>query len=113
MKKILYLIVWILTCTKTTLAADGWLTCLSVDKLRRWEVHMGDIPLVIRCAIDYGIGIAGTIAVIFIIVWAYKILFGSLQQDTNKWKETIVMAITWFVIASLAWFIIKVVLDNI
>jgi hypothetical protein len=29
-------------------------------------------------------GIAGTISVIFVIIGAYKILFGSLQQDKTK-----------------------------
>jgi type IV secretory pathway VirB2 component (pilin) len=56
--------------------------------------------------------IAGTIAIIFIIIWAYKILFGSLEQDKTKWKDTIIMALSWFAIASLAWFIIKLIIDN-
>jgi len=34
--------------------------------------------------INFFMGIAGTVAVIFVIVGAYKILFGSLQQDKTK-----------------------------
>jgi type IV secretory pathway VirB2 component (pilin) len=56
--------------------------------------------------------IAGTVAIIFIIIWAYKILFGSLEQDKTKWKDTIIMALSGFAIASLAWFIIKFIIDN-
>ncbi len=58
-------------------------------------------------------GIAGTIAVLFIIIGAYKLLLGSTSQDSSKGKDTIFMAITGFVIASLAWLIIRTIIDNI
>jgi len=58
-------------------------------------------------------GIAGTISVIFIIIGAYKILFGSLQQDKTKGRDTIIMALGGFALAALAWFIIKVILANL
>lgn len=38
-------------------------------------------------------GLAGTIAVIFVIIGAYKILFGSLQQDKTKGRDTIIAAL--------------------
>lgn len=86
----------------------------STDKaLRSWDIHTDDIPNIIKWAIDFMIQIAGTIAIIFIIIWAYQILFWSLEWDKSKWKNTIIMAITWFAIASLAWFIIKFIIDNL
>lgn len=85
----------------------------TAEAIRRWDIHLDDIPEIIKNAIDFGLGFAGTIAVIFIIIWAYQVLFGSLEQDTTKWKNTIIMAIWWFVIASLAWFIIKLIIDNL
>lgn len=86
--------------------------CKTKTDMRTWNIHVEDIPCMIQGAINFFLGIAGTIAVIFVIVWAYKILFGSLSQDTTKWKDTIIMALTGFAIATLSWFIIKILLDN-
>ncbi|MDP2090689.1 MAG: pilin [Candidatus Gracilibacteria bacterium] len=80
--------------------------------LRSGDIHTDDIPNIIRGVIDFMMGIAGTIAIIFIIVGSYKILLGSIQQDKSEGKNTIIMAITGFAIASLAWFIIKFIIDN-
>ena len=80
--------------------------------LREWDITFGDIPAIMTNAINFLMWIAATISVIFIIIWAYKILFGSISQDKTKWRDTILMAIWGFIIASLAWFIIKLILDN-
>lgn len=93
--------------------ADGGITGLREDKLRRGEVHTEDIPIMIKSAIDILMWIAGTVAVLFIIIWAYKILFGSLQDDKSQGKNTVIMAIWWFILASLAWFIIKFIISNL
>lgn len=87
--------------------ADVWV------KLRDWNVNLADIPNMIVYAINFLMLIAATISVIFIIIWAYKILFGSISQDKTKWRDTILMAIWGFIIASLAWFIIKLITDNL
>ena len=86
---------------------------ISDDKLRRGDVHLDDIPKAIRSAIDFFMSIAGTVAVIFIIIGAYKILFGSLQQDKTKGRDTIIMALSGFALAALAWLIIKTIVANL
>ncbi len=86
---------------------------ISDDKLRSWDVHLSDIPLALRAAIDFFMAIAGTISVIFIIIWAYRILFGSAQQDKTKGRDTIFAALTWLALAALAWTIVKVILANL
>ncbi|QFR39690.1 hypothetical protein A9Q91_05715 [Candidatus Gracilibacteria bacterium 28_42_T64] len=86
--------------------------CLTQTKLRNGDIHINNIPCLLKGAIDFFMGIAGTIAIIFVIIGAYKILFGSLEQDKTKGKDTIIMALTGFAIASLSWFIIKIILDN-
>lgn len=116
MKNIFYTIIWSIFLTKHTFAEWGILWDFwdweTNKKLRKWEITTDDIPKMMSNIIDFGINIAWTIAIIFIIIWAYKILFGSMQQDKTKWKDTIIMAIWGFIIASLAWFIIKLILDN-
>lgn len=93
-------------------AADNILG-ISDSRLRKWEVHLDDIPNAIRHAIDFFMSIAGTIAVIMIIIGAYKILFGSLQQDKTKGRDTIIMALGGFALAALAWLIIRFLVDNL
>lgn len=119
MKNIVYIILWYIFWLQASFA-DGWILGTFRDSpeetekaIREWDIHLDDIPNMIKYAIDFLLWIAGTIAIIFVIVWAYKILLGSLEQDKTKWKETIIMAIFWFAIASLAWFIIKFLIDNL
>ncbi len=85
---------------------------VSADDLRNWNVSLDTIPGMIVGATNFLMGFAGTIAVIFVIIWAYQLLFGSLQQDKTKWRNTILMALGGFAIASLAWFIVKLIIDN-
>lgn len=87
----------------------SWVTA---SDLRNWNVNLDTIPAMIVAATNFLMGIAGTIAVIFVIIWAYQLLFGSLQQDKTKWRNTILMALGGFAIASLAWFIVKLIIDN-
>lgn len=115
---ILYINIWLISSVSLAFA-DGWILWNfkwdpgSTEKaLRSWDIHTDDIPNIIRWVIDFMMWIAWTIAIIFIIVWSYKILLWSIQQDKSEWKNTIIMAITWFAIASLAWFIIKFIIDN-
>lgn len=117
MKKYIALAIAWIANIQNTHAADLWIfwsesTCRSEAEFRTWDIHLENIPCLIQWAINFFLGIAWTIAVIFVIVWAYKILFGSLSQDKTKWKDTIIMALTGFAIATLSWFIIKILLDN-
>lgn len=93
-------------------AADDNILGIDNDRLRNGDVWLDDIPNAIRSLIDFFMGIAGTIAVIFIIIGAYKILFWSLQQDKTKGRDTIIMALSGFALAALAWMIIKIILAN-
>lgn len=103
----------LLSCiTPSIVFADGGILGLDEATIKKWDIHIDDIPWVIRYAIDFFMWIAGTIAVIFIIIGAYQILLGSLEQDKTKGKTTVVLALTWFAIASLSWFIVKFILDN-
>ncbi len=115
MKKYFFYIIALLSSVKYTYANDAWLfwwAWLTKDEIRRWEINVDHVPWIIKWVIDFWMWVAWTIAMIFIIVWAYQILFGSIEQDRSKWKNTIFMALMWFVIASLAWFIIRLIVDN-
>lgn len=124
MNKIIYTIIWYILSINLVFA-DGWILwdfakwrtwSLEQDTaiaLRNWDVHMADIPKILQWSINFFMWLAWTVAIIFIIIWAYQILFGSLEQDKTKWKNTIIMALGWFIIASLAWLIIKFLINNL
>ncbi|PZM85551.1 hypothetical protein DLH72_02055 [Candidatus Gracilibacteria bacterium] len=112
MKKIFYLAILFLLFIENSFATDGGVTGEPASKLRNGDITYSDIPNILVKATEFFIGIAGTIAVIFIIIGAYKYLFGSIEQNTQKGKETIFMALIGFAIAASAFLIIKFVIDN-
>lgn len=115
MKK-LYLLIWMIFFNfYSRVFADTWIfwTCATETKIRKWDLHLWDIPCVIRYSIDFFMWIAWTIAIIFIIIWAYQMLFWSLEKDVTKWRNTILYALAWFALAASAWLIIKFILDNL
>ena len=115
MKKIFYTMIALFTSFQMALANDSWIfgNAVSEKDLKEWNIHIENIPNMIRGVIDFLLWVAGTVAIIFIIVWAYQILFWSLSWDKSKWKNTIVAALIWFALACLAWFIIRFVIDNL
>ncbi len=102
---------WLLDWVKDVWTKDNWKS--ASERIREWDLHLDDIPNVIQGLINIFIGLAWTIAVIFVIYWAYRLLFWSLKWDHTKWRETIVMALTGFVISILAWFIVKLIFNNL
>ena len=81
-------------------------------ELRSWDIHLDDIPCMLKWMIDIFMGFAATIAVIFVIVWAYQILFGSIEGNKTKGKDTIMMALWGFALAAFSWVIVKFILNN-
>ncbi|MCD5385122.1 pilin [Candidatus Gracilibacteria bacterium] len=112
MKKVFFTFIGYILSLQLTFADGGILGNIDEADIRNGNIHVDDIPQILRGSIDFFITIAGTIAVIFIIIGAYKILLGSLEQDKTKGKDTIIMAIGGFALASLAWFIVKLLIDN-
>jgi len=116
--KIYLTIIWLLLSTHASLAAGTthllWWTWdeSTFTKLRNWTISTKDIPDFINWAINFLMWFAWTIAIIFIIIWGYKIALWSLEQDKTKWKETIFMALSWFAVAWLAYVIIQLIIDN-
>lgn len=83
------------------------------DKLKSWDIHVDDIANMIRNAIEFFMSLVWLVAIIFIIIWAYQILFWSLSDDKQKWKNTVTAAIIWLALAILSWFIVKIIFDNL
>lgn len=115
MKKILLSIfgfIWYISSTYTTLASGGILQGVSTEDIRRGNIGLEDIPKIIQWAIDYIMGFAASVAIIFIIIWSYKIAFGAVEWDKSKGKKTIALALGGLTLASLSWLILKTIVDN-
>lgn len=116
MKNIKYVIfLWLVNLNNSVFALDweAWiLWWTTTEKIKNWDLHVSDIPEIIRYAIDFLMWIAWTISIIFIIIWAFKIALWSLEWEKTKWKQTIFYALGWFVLASLSWIILKLIIDN-
>lgn len=114
-KKILFLIIVIqsIVFQKVFATDDAWiLWWVSRGKLRDWDIHIDDIPNIIKFASEFILGLAWTIAIIFIIIWAYQLLLWPLDWDKSKGKTTIALALWWLILAALSWFILKLIVDN-
>lgn len=114
MKTIKYIfLAYLLSLHANIYAWDAWiLWWISQTKIRDGDIHTDDIPKILTYAVDFLMWFAGTIAIIFIIVWAYKIALWTLEWDKSKWKETIIYALGWFILAACSWLIMKFVIDN-
>lgn len=114
MRKIkLFILCFLFTIHSQIYATDaGILWWVEVENIKEWKIHADDIPKIISFAIDYLMWFSATIAIIFIIIWAYQLLFWSLEWWQSKWKETIMLALWGFALASLSWIILKVIIDN-
>jgi len=114
MKKITYILWFLFLSIHSQIYATdaGILGGVTQDKLRNGDIHTDDIPKIISYAIDYLMGIAATIAIIFVILGAYKIALGTIEWDKSKGKETIIYALAGFILASLSWIIMKFIIDN-
>lgn len=112
-----FIIILLLQIENKVFAWDAWMLWdwtrwVTATKLREWDIHLEDIPKIINYATDFFMWIAWTIAIIFIIIWAYQLLLWPLEWDKTKWKETIILALWWLILASLAWVILKAIIDN-
>ena len=115
MKKILFLLFYFFWIASSFAKNTGllWWAWKTVEDIRNGNIHIWDFPDMIRYMIDIFLALAWTISLLFIIIWSYQIIFGSLSDNKTKWKEIVMMALAWFVLSAMAWFIVKLILDNI
>ena len=117
MKKIFFIFLWFLFSLQISFAIDdawilSWNKTITQTDIRNGDIHASDIPNIISWAINSLMEFAWTIAIIFIILGAYQMLFWPVFDNKAKGKETIIMALSWFALAALSWIIIKLILDN-
>ena len=84
-------------------------------KLRKWDVDMNTIPLVIVNIISVLLWVAGTVAVFSLIYHAVQMQINSGITGDSSWvdkaKKWMIGSLIWFVIAISAWFLVTRAID--
>jgi len=74
------------------------------------NIHLRNIPCFIKYITETIIGIAGSLAVIFVMIGGYRYVIGK-DEDKDAAKKTITYALIGLAISLLAWVIIDLVLQ--
>jgi len=115
MKNTIKSLLWLflLFSRKITLAADWWIFWDYWNELKNWDIHVSDIAPMIKNIIQFLMWTVWLVAIIFIIIWAYQVLFWGLSDSRQQWMKTVASALTWLALAILSWFIVKLLFDNL
>ncbi|EKD93325.1 MAG: hypothetical protein ACD_28C00178G0003 [uncultured bacterium] len=90
---------------KNPFLRDIYLGCaIQTGKLRLWM-----LPFFITYFIDFFIGIAGTISVLFVMLGGFWYITGGIVDDKEKGKNTIKWALVGLGITLLAWILVNVI----
>jgi hypothetical protein len=80
------------------------------DAIRTGDLHLNQIPCFIKYFSQTLIGIAGTLAVIFVMIGGYQYMLGSGDQK-DKAKNTILYALIGLAVTLMAWVLVDIVLQ--
>jgi len=78
-------------------------------KIKEGRIELNDFPIFIVQAIDLITRIAGTIAVLVLVVGGVQYMVGGFSDNTDKGKNTIKYALIGLAVSFLAWVIVNLV----
>lgn len=81
--------------------------------LERGELHLWMLPYFVTGIVNFLIYIAGTIAVLFVLLGGFWYMTGGLTDDKEKGKKTITYALMGLVITLLAWIIVNIIMVQV
>lgn len=77
--------------------------------IKTGKVTLFMLPFFIVSLIQFLIGLAGLICVLFIVIGGYKYITGGITDDKESGKKTIMYAIIGLVVALISWIVINVI----
>ena len=87
--------------------------CFGIGQaIRTGDIHLRHIPCFIKYFAQTLIGIAGTLAVIFVMIGGYRYVLGSDEQKDEA-KRTILYALIGLAVSLMAWILVDIVLQFI
>lgn len=79
------------------------------QKVADGTLELNDLPLVIIYWIDWLTWLAGSIAVIFLIIGGYQYIFGGLTDDKENGKKTFLYAVSGLIVVFFSWIAINLI----
>lgn len=76
-------------------------------------IHLWMLPYFITGIVNFLIYIAGTVAVLFVLLGGFWYMTGGLTDDKEKGKKTITYALMGLVITLLAWIIVNIIMVQV
>jgi hypothetical protein len=81
-----------------------------IEKLQSGNIHLSDLPLFIASFIEAAIVFAGIVSFLMILVGGYQYIIGGVYSDMREnGKNTLIYAISGFVLALLSYAIVTIV----
>lgn len=74
------------------------------------DVHLKHVPGLVAYWIQILLQLAGSFAVIMIMVGAVQYMIGSVSNDKEQGKKTLIYALTGLVVAFFAWWIVELLM---
>ena len=86
---------------------------LTAEELRNWDIIFQNIPYMIQYSTNFILKFIWSVSMLVIIYWAFMFAFWSLSSDKSKWRDAIIYWLIWFVVSSLAWVLLRVIIANL
>lgn len=88
------------------LPPDGTISGMSITEGR---VHMVHLPALVLYWIQVLLSVAGGFAVVMIMVGGVQYMIGTVSNDKERGKKTIIYALGGLVLAYFAWWIVELI----
>ena len=77
------------------------------------DPRLSDIAVLLHYAIDFLLGLAGGVAVLFVFIGASQFIWGWDVETKQKGKTRIIGAVAGIIVVTLSFFLVRLVLGEI
>lgn len=77
--------------------------------IKTGRFHFYLVPYIIRYLAEFGIGIAGTVSMLFIVIGGLQYMTGPVTQNKEQGKKTVTYALIGLVLTLAAWIIVNII----
>ncbi len=77
--------------------------------IKNGDMHLWMLPYYVTHIIEFLIGLAGLISVLFVIIGGYYYAWGGLTEDKEKGKKAVMYALIGLGLSTLAWIIVSII----
>jgi hypothetical protein len=81
--------------------------------IKSGRISLAMIPYFVTYLVNFLLGMAGSISVLFVVLGGYRYVLGGLTEDKEKGKQTIMYALMGFGLSILAWAIVNIVIGAV